>query len=154
MPLHPAWAKNISRRVLWGALERDLSKDERAAMGKHFDLRCAYCGNELGAKWHADHLVSVDQGGVNHPSNRVPACPKCNENEKREMDWLEYLKIKSGTTLQLFDERRNRIEQWMTSMRPQSPPVTEDQRAEWKRQIAIVAKAIDEAWATLKALKK
>src|SRR5438876_10652235 len=29
MPLHPAWVKNISRRVLWAALEADITKDER-----------------------------------------------------------------------------------------------------------------------------
>lgn len=153
MALQPAWAKNICRRVLWAALERDLVKGERAAMHRYFDGRCAYCGNKLGDKWHADHLVSVDKGGVNHPSNRVPACPKCNESEKREMDWLGFLKIKCGSAPYIFDERMNIIEEWTTSMKPQSPPVTEGQRAEWKRQVNIVSETIDEAWANLKASK-
>src|SRR6059058_261202 len=89
MPLHPAWVKNISRRVLWAALERDIGKRDRLAMEQFFDRKCAYCDRSLTTRWHADHLLSVDSGGFNHLSNRVPACPRCNEHEKRDMEWLE-----------------------------------------------------------------
>ena len=35
MPLHPAWAKNIVRRVLWSAIEKDLTK-KREMKSKNF----------------------------------------------------------------------------------------------------------------------
>jgi hypothetical protein len=63
MPLHPAWVKNIARRVLWAALESDITKEERRAMEKFFGGNCAYCDIPLTARWHADHLLSVDAGG-------------------------------------------------------------------------------------------
>lgn len=36
-----------------------LSKAERAALKQKFDGRCAYCGCELGDRWHADHVRPV-----------------------------------------------------------------------------------------------
>lgn len=96
MPLHPAWVKNISRRVLWAALEKDIDKKDRLAMAEFFGNCCCYCEQRLPARWHADHLIAFDDGGFNHLSNRVPSCPRCNEHEKRDMDWLEFLKIKTG----------------------------------------------------------
>jgi hypothetical protein len=83
MPLHPAWVKNISRRVLWAAFDRDLTRPERKDMEKFFDKKCAYCDQPLPARWHADHVISVDGGGSNHICNRVPSCAKCNEHEKQ-----------------------------------------------------------------------
>ncbi len=73
MPLHPAWVKNISRRVLWAALEKDITKADRAAMEVFFEKQCAYCGAALSARWHADHLLNVDGGGYNHLSRSRPA---------------------------------------------------------------------------------
>src|SRR3954463_3411962 len=109
MPLSAAWAKNVVRRVLWSALEKDIVPNDRDGMLVHFNGCCAYCGVELGAKWHADHLVS---GGTNHISNRVPSCAKCNEHEKRERGWVEFLTEKcAGDAAQLL-ERQSRIFVW------------------------------------------
>jgi hypothetical protein len=36
-----------------------LSKKERAELKKMFGDRCAYCGNVLGDRWHADHVEAV-----------------------------------------------------------------------------------------------
>src|SRR5687768_18176520 len=115
MPLHPAWVKNIARRVLWAALEKDISRAGRLPWRIFFKQKCAYCNCELTMRWHADHLDSVDSGGFNHLSNRVPACPRCNEHEKREMSWLIFLEQKCGGDKKLFRERGQRIERWKKS---------------------------------------
>lgn len=154
MPLHPAWLKNIARRVLWAALENDISKDERAAMLKHFEGGCAYCRVALGNRWHADHVVAVDKGGFNHVSNRVPSCARCNEQEKREMDWLEFLKSVCGSDSQAFKMRERKIIDWRNAYLPAVFPVTEDERAAWKTEVETLTAAIDASWRRLKNLKR
>jgi hypothetical protein len=150
MPLHPAWVKNIARRVLWAALEADITRDERSAMAAFFGGACAYCEEPLAARWHADHLLSVDAGGFNHLSNRVPACPRCNEHEKRDMEWLRFLEWKSGGDAGALARRRGRIEEWMRLRKPASFPVTDAQRLAWKAEVDALAAAIDAAWERLK----
>jgi hypothetical protein len=153
MPLHPAWVKNISRRVLWAALEADVTKDERRTMAEFFSDQCAYCETALPSRWHADHLLSVDSGGFNHLSNRVPACPKCNEHEKREMDWRAFLEKKSGGDTVALKRRQARIDEWTTLKNPPEFPVTDVQRLAWKREVDALAGVIDDAWRRLKELK-
>lgn len=84
-----------------------LKKAERAAVYAKYDGRCAYCGCELGDKWHADHLEPVrrEMGKYWHGKeamhvdrhnidNMMPACAPCNIS-KSSMDldfwrgWLE-----------------------------------------------------------------
>lgn len=150
MPLHPAWVKNISRRVLWAALEKDISRNDRLAMFEFFDGNCCYCDEALPPRWHADHLLPCDQGGFNHPSNRVPSCPSCNEKEKREMAWQEFLKRKSNGDLGVLRRRKQRIQQWVKSQSFKEPPVTEAQRQAWQNEVDKLAKNIDAAWNRLK----
>lgn len=40
-----------------------LSKKERAELKQMFGGRCAYCGCELGDRWHADHIEPVLRQG-------------------------------------------------------------------------------------------
>jgi hypothetical protein len=150
MALHPAWVKNISRRVLWAALEADITKDDRRSMEEFFHRKCAYCEAPLGTRWHADHLLSVDSGGFNHISNRVPACPRCNEDEKRDMEWVSFLERKSAGDPALLTRRRARIDEWMTQRTPAAFPVTQEQRLAWKREVDSLAAAIDAAWKRLR----
>ena len=153
MPLHPAWVKNISRRVLWAALEKDITRDEREAMLNYFQSSCAYCGTPLTKRWHADHILSIDSGGFNHISNRVPSCAQCNEQEKQERDWLEFLTFKCGPDNKLLEERRLRIDSWKKKHLPDAFPVTEEQRAAWREEVDLLAKAIDASWARLRNIK-
>ena len=74
-----------------------LSKKQRAELREKFGGRCAYCGNELGDKWHADHVEPIVRNDwfkragftkelsrpPDHPerdtlANMNPACPPCN----------------------------------------------------------------------------
>lgn len=77
---------------------RKLTKSERAELREKFDGRCAYCGEELGNRWHADHVEPVRRRhelykgasgyktrltGAGCPENHrfdnfMPACAPCN----------------------------------------------------------------------------
>lgn len=75
---------------------------QRAELKQMFDGHCAYCGELLGEKWHADHLNAVvrdiQTGKPSKPENDVienlvPACTACNHN-KRSMSleaWRDLL---------------------------------------------------------------
>ncbi|EEW5980712.1 TPA: HNH endonuclease [Citrobacter braakii] len=64
-----------------------ITKKQRAELRMKFGGRCAYCGCELGEKWHADHVKPVlrhmNGSGMIHAENdteenMVPACHPCN----------------------------------------------------------------------------
>lgn len=60
--------KGISQSVRWQIFARD-------------GFRCRYCGiqaGEPGVVLHADHLISVADGGTNAMDNLVTACQSCN----------------------------------------------------------------------------
>jgi 5-methylcytosine-specific restriction endonuclease McrA len=69
-----------------------LTKAQRATLRDKFGGRCAYCGRELGDRWHADHFEPVRRewwkkdGGMERPENDhldnlMPACAPCNIDE-------------------------------------------------------------------------
>lgn len=66
-----------------------LSKQQRATLREKFGGLCAYCGQPLGDKWHADHIEAIDRewwkpgSPATKPEldtleNMNPACPPCN----------------------------------------------------------------------------
>lgn len=78
-----------------------LTKAQRESLRGMYGGRCAYCGRELGAKWHADHVEPVEReltwknvpgqrggrlvatGRLHRPQNDrldnlKPACVPCN----------------------------------------------------------------------------
>lgn len=67
-----------------------LTKAQREAVRAKYDGKCAYCGDELPARWHADHIEPVERnwwgpnkGEMRKPANDnienlMPACPPCN----------------------------------------------------------------------------
>lgn len=81
-----------------------LTKLQRECIRQKFGCRCAYCGEELGEKFHVDHLVPVKRdfefvrnpltgnhqarstGTLGNPEadnydNLMPACARCNLNK-------------------------------------------------------------------------
>ena len=88
-----------------------LSKSERELVRKKYDGKCAYCGEPLPPKWHADHLEPVQRiekfvqgigfvktADMEHPerdclSNMMPACPPCNidKHVMKLDDWRQKL---------------------------------------------------------------
>lgn len=78
-----------------------LSKKQREVLKQKFGGHCAYCGELLGDKWHADHLIAVVRdlitGKPEKPENDVvenlmPACTACNHN-KRSMSLESWRKL-------------------------------------------------------------
>lgn len=76
-----------------------LTKQQRSELKMKFGGHCAYCGDQLGNKWHADHIEAVDRvmiecekrgiktsGEMHKPhldtiENMNPACIPCNLNK-------------------------------------------------------------------------
>ena len=60
-----------------------MKKAERETVRQMFNGRCAYCGCELGERWHVDHVDPLlrgfkGRGGLDALTNMYPACPACN----------------------------------------------------------------------------
>lgn len=73
-----------------------LTKSQREGVRLMFGGLCAYCGQPLGDRWHADHVEPVERKLTHTPTGRVvatgelhkperdtlgnlmPACPPCN----------------------------------------------------------------------------
>lgn len=64
-----------------------LTKQQREELRLKYNGRCAYCGDHLPDRWHADHLKPIVRdwvnGGCERPENNTlqnlnPACPPCN----------------------------------------------------------------------------
>lgn len=83
-----------------------LTKAQRAEVRGRFDGRCAYCGEALGERWHADHHVAVIRdtrwergkgfvptGVLLRPQhdtieNMFPACAPCNiDKGPNTLEW-------------------------------------------------------------------
>lgn len=92
-----------------------LNKIDREKLKQKYCGRCAYCGAQLGSRWHADHLDPVERSweyykkpngmlgtrttGMTKPENDrldnlMPSCVKCN-NDKLNLtleDWRRWIK--------------------------------------------------------------
>jgi 5-methylcytosine-specific restriction endonuclease McrA len=67
-----------------------LTKAQRELIRQKYDGRCAYCGQQLGVRWHADHFEPIRRntfGNVARPlehperdclENMMPSCAPCN----------------------------------------------------------------------------
>jgi len=103
-------ATNIMGRVINNILDPEPT-GLRKRLVDYFGASCAYCGAELGpgVKACMDH---ADPGVGNHAGNRVLACSPCNDEEKRDMPWREFLRLKVPDVV-LFSERERRILGWL-----------------------------------------
>lgn len=85
-----------------------LKKNEREQVRMKYGGRCAYCGVELGARWHADHFEPVVRNWgefakakpsmkpQNHNfANMMPACAPCNIS-KHSMSLDQWRKLLAG----------------------------------------------------------
>jgi len=110
----PGYVKNMIRRSLREIVDPSPSKKEENRIWEFFNSRCAYCGKKLEKAYkegHVDHLVSSALGGANHISNRVLSCATCNEKEKLDKPWEEFLAKKNPNKI-LGSKRKEKIIQW------------------------------------------
>lgn len=88
-----------------------ISKAQRQQVFEMFGGRCAYCGRDLPARWHVDHVepvmripltghredgFRVENGDRHRLDNFMPACPPCNI-DKHAMTperWKGWLKVR------------------------------------------------------------
>ena len=83
-----------------------LTKAQRAALKEKFGSRCAYCGCELGERWHADHFESVQRNWGewakdvpmlkpenDRLDNLMPSCAPCNlsKHSMKLEQWRSWL---------------------------------------------------------------
>jgi hypothetical protein len=111
----PSFAKNMMRRSLRAVVDPHPTDEEVAEVWQFFGGECAYCGMTIALRskdMHLDHLESETTGGANHISNRVPSCAACNEKEKRELPWLQFLNRKA-TSPDVREARRRKIMEWV-----------------------------------------
>lgn len=88
-------------------------KEDKNRVRDFFKDSCAYCGKQLeDGDGDIDHLVSAALGGANTLANRVLSCKPCNAEEKRDRDWIEFLKEKCHSP-SVFQERESKIRQWI-----------------------------------------
>ena len=102
-------AKNLMRR----AAEEILDPGPRSvdAVWEFFDARCAYCGRDLDRGEREGHTDHAEPDGGNHLGNLVLACGACNGDEKREMGWREFLRLKAASD-ESYRLREARILEW------------------------------------------
>lgn len=85
-----------------------ITKAEREQVRTKFGGLCAYCGQSLGDRWHADHMEPIRRewwkggGGMERPQNDtvdnlMPACPPCNI-DKHAMSLEEWRKKLQGAS--------------------------------------------------------
>jgi len=90
----PGYVKNMIRRSLREIVDPSPTKKDEEGIWKFFDSKCVYCGKPLRKtqkEGHIDHLLPASLGGPNHISNRVLSCATCNEAEKLDGAWQEFI---------------------------------------------------------------
>ncbi len=108
------------RRALFELVDPPPRRSDIEQIWVHFQSACAYCGQPLkpGKKQaHLDHLVPSSGGGRNHIANRVLSCATCNEKEKLEAPWEQFLCRKVGSDAE-FTQRKQRIQAWQARFTP------------------------------------
>ncbi|ENX4858836.1 TPA: hypothetical protein I7295_23755 [Vibrio parahaemolyticus] len=118
----PSMAKNKIKRSLGAIIDPHPTEREKTMLWEYFNNSCAYCGLTMERKsrlGHLDHVIPTSEGGNNSIFNHVLSCSICNGDEKREMDWLEFLTNKVDCAETLIS-RRSVIDMWLAknTMKP------------------------------------
>jgi len=110
----PGYVKNMIRRSLREIADPSRKKEEEERIWKSFDYKCAYCSKplrRLRKEGHIDHLLPASLGGPNHMSNRVLSCATCNEAEKLDGAWQEFI-LRKNQDPDVVHRRIARIREW------------------------------------------
>jgi CRISPR/Cas system Type II protein with McrA/HNH and RuvC-like nuclease domain len=110
----PGYVKNMIRRSLREIVDPSPTKKDEEGIWKFFDCKCAYCGKplrKLQKEGHIDHLFPAALGGPNHISNRVLSCATCNEAEKLDAAWQEFI-VRKNQDPEVARTRIARIREW------------------------------------------
>jgi len=129
-----SYAKNIIERAFAELVDRSPGNKEISRIWSYFDSSCAFCGRALrrGAReGRIDHLVAAAKGGWNSIGNRVLACGSCNDDEKLDQLWEDFLRVKVESD-DVFEVRRKRITEWQ-----EQNPISNEARHRELRDVAV-----------------
>jgi len=122
---------------------------------EYFNSRCAYCDQVLHRGYgQIDHLVPVAILRQALRGYFVLACPPCNGNEKREMDWESFLREKCGCDEVAFASRRAKIAGWIKAVRGADAEVAPELAQAIDDALREITLTIDHHISLLLALKK
>ena len=110
----PGYVKNMIRRSLREIVDPSPTKEDEERIWKFFNSECAYCGkplSKLQKQGHIDHLFPSSLGGPNHISNRVLSCATCNEAEKLDRAWQEFM-VQKNREPAVLRARIAKIHEW------------------------------------------
>jgi len=110
----PGYVKNMIHRSLREIVDPSPTKEAGERIWKFFDCKCAYCGKplrKLQKEGHIDHLFPASLGGPNHISNRVLSCATCNEAEKLDRAWQEFI-LRKNQDPEVVRTRIAKIHEW------------------------------------------
>jgi len=119
----PGYVKNMIRRSLREIIDPSPSKKDENKIWEFFQNQCAYCGTQVQKsqkgvqlqktkkEGHIDHLLPSSLSGPNYISNRVLACATCNQAEKLDGEWHEFI-LSKNKALDLARARIAKIHEW------------------------------------------
>jgi len=110
----PSYVKNMISRSLREIVDPSPTKKAKERIWKFFDYQCAYCGKLLRKtqkEGHIDHLSPTSLGGSNHISNLVLSCATCNEAEKLDGAWQEFI-LRKNQDPEVVRTRIAKIREW------------------------------------------
>ncbi len=113
----PGYVKNVIRRSLREIIDPSPSKQDEKKIWIFFQNECAYCGTRVQKskkEGHIDHLLPSSMDGPNHISNRVLSCATCNEAEKLDGEWHEFI-LSKNNNINTARARIAKIRDWQKS---------------------------------------
>ncbi|MBU2569653.1 MAG: HNH endonuclease [Gammaproteobacteria bacterium] len=147
----PSMAKNKIKRSLVAIYDPHPSKTDENQLWEYFESSCAYCGIFIERKsrtGHLDHLIPTSEGGSNDIHNHALSCARCNGDEKREQNWVGFLRSKALDEVE-FSRRKTKIDNWLEKSRRKNSDIEFEKQAE-----EIISKAIAEYECSVTAMRK
>lgn len=67
-------------------VKRSVGETRKKIVASSQNWRCKHCTNQLTAFYEIDHVVALEQGGKNDPSNLVALCRECHAKKTYSMN--------------------------------------------------------------------
>lgn len=106
---------------------RRLTDQQLAALFLRHNGKCACCTRKIrsGEVWHADHIIALENGGSNDPSNFQPLCAWCHR-EKTKEDHAKAAKSRHVATAHVVPTIHRQ---------KKGRPLPGSRRSKWKRKM-------------------
>lgn len=151
----PSQARNSIKKCLKALIDPKPKNNDKNQIWAFFKNKCAYCGlllTQESRKGHIDHLHSEMEGGSNRLSNLVLTCATCNGDEKRELNWKEFLFEKCGEDNKLYQERSTKIYNWI-KINGGNPILSEKEKDILETEFIKINQVLTKSVESLRSLK-